>query len=219
MKASKRSRKPLGRPLMVVALLVFTIVTLAPAGAAQGELQIETRDGKVWLEADGADLRSVLQQLASAANFKLWVSASLPLQTVDIRSDGKSLEKTLQLVLDEISYAMVYDDNAAVSELYVLPAGESRSSTAALSATDDDGRQKVLLDALQSDQLPDIIKAAMLDQYGAEQEISQQSAAQMQSQAIQTLIDTIETIGAPDSATMLELRRGLERVQESQAEQ
>jgi type II secretory pathway component GspD/PulD (secretin) len=210
MSAQWRPVKRWGLRIIVSVFFSCTIALHASVSSAQQAFQIESRGDLIWLNAEDADLRQVLQHFANEREFKLWISADLPVQSVQISSEGKSTEDTLRRLLSENSYALVYDDNARISALYVLSAGESRPTNLSLSPSNDDSQQQVLLEALASPQLPDNVKAAMLNQFGANQQDLQESVLSQRSQALQQLTDKLEQIGSPDEATMQQLRRQLE---------
>lgn len=199
-----------GTRFIVATALACALAAHAPVLVAQEEFEIEIRGDLIWISADGADLQQLLQQFAIANDFKLWISGNLPQQSVSLHSEGKSIKETLRRLLSDNSYALVYDDNAAISALYVLPAGESGPTDLTIAPSEDEIRQQVLLDALESGQVPDEIKASMMDQFGADPEILQQAVMPQRTLAIERLIEKLEQIGSPSQETMQQLRRKLE---------
>ena len=199
-----------GTRSIVATAFVCALALHASVVIAQDEFEIEVKGDLIWLSADRADLRQLLQQLAIERDFKLWISGNLPQQSVSLNSEGKSTEATLRRLLSDNSYALVYGDDAAISALYVLPAGESHATNLPLSPSNGENRQQVLLNALQSGQVPDDIKAAMLDQFGANPEILQQSVISQRAVAVERLMEQLEQMGTPSPETMQQLRSKLE---------
>ena len=199
-----------GTRSIVATAFVCALALHASVVVAQGDFEIEIKGDLIWLSADRADLRQLLHQFAIESDFKLWISANLPQQSVSLNSEGKSAEATLRRLLSDNSYALVYGDDATISALYVLPTGESHTTNLPLSPSNGENRRQVLLNALQSGQVPSDIKAAMLDQFGANPKILQQSVISQRIEAVERLIEQLELVGSPSLETMQQLRLKLE---------
>ena len=191
-------------------IIACMLAVHAPTIIAQDEFQIEFKDGLVWLDADGADLHRLLRQFSIEIGFKLWMSAALEQQSVRLHSKGKTTEETLRKLLTTNSYALVHDDNGVISELYVLPPGKTQSTPLSLSSTNVEDKTQLLREALQSKLLPDDIKAAMLDQFGANKQALQQPVTFQRVQALQQVIENLQKFGSPSDATIQQLQLRLE---------
>jgi hypothetical protein len=189
-------------------VIVFSALAVS-SGIAQDKITIEWQDGLLQLRTDAVDLGQVLQALADQGGFKLWLSDNLPTQQVSVQLEMQSLEQILRRLLVDNSYALVYDDKAGVSALYVLPPGKQQLSRLSLTPEIDNEQQQVqqqiVQDALGSSLLPDNIKAAILDQFGTQNTELQQSVMAQRPRAIQELIDALEQMGSPSEATMQQL--------------
>jgi hypothetical protein len=71
-----------GLPLALVFVFLFALQA-NPASSVENVV-IESRPGELGLTAKGIDLRELLPQLAERSGFKLWLSAALPAQPVNV---------------------------------------------------------------------------------------------------------------------------------------
>lgn len=179
--------------------------------SAQGKFEISITNDLVSLDADKADLKLVLQQLSAQSGIKLWIAKSLQPQQVSLHFEKQTMEEALRRLLEDDSYALVYDDNAVVTALYVLPPGEAAlPATVKLMPQNDDNRQQLFRDALESSLVPDNIKSALMNQFGENSEALEQSVPLQRSNALETLIQTVQQFGSANSETIRLLREKLE---------
>ncbi len=183
---------------------------LATAGLAQDAFDLKLSNDRVSLEADDAELTLVLQELSSKIGFKLWISDLLQARKVSLEIEELSIEDTLRRLLKDDSYALVLDDNAMVSALYVLPPGKAQSSNLELLPSTDDIRQRVLYDLLNTDSIAENIKATMLNQISSNNNTNVQPEAMEPAQAINRVIEVLERIGSANPETFKQLRDKLE---------
>lgn len=193
-------------PLLLVASLTVTAVSLA----ADGSLDVELRDGRVSLVARAAGLREVLQTIADRAHFKLWISRELPPQQVTVEITQVPVADALDRLLAANSFALVYGADGAVSALYLVPTGESQPTRTVLDSETAIIREQVLQNALASKAVPDHLKAAMLSQHYGESEEFRQSVSAQRPQAIRRLIDSLQQLGEPSAETLQRLERTLQ---------
>lgn len=193
-------------------LIVILGATFVSEGIAEEHSTLEIHDGRVTLKAESVDLQRLLQQLAAQGGFKLWLSADLPAQALDVDIDDLSMQETLRDLLVDNSFALVNDAAGSVSALYVLPVGEdAEPMNRVLGSEPAELREQMLRNALASNSLPDNIKAAMLAQFHNNGESVLQSTAAQRPAAIEKLIETLQQLGNPNSATMRQLEQSLAR--------
>ncbi|MCP4765321.1 MAG: hypothetical protein GY875_03545 [Gammaproteobacteria bacterium] len=204
--------------ILGIVLLACAAGMQASVSYAQDQIQIETSNDRLWINTEAADLQELLQQLAVQSGFKLWVSGDFPRQSVSVHIEGETVEDTLRQLLADNSYALVFDDDAEVSALYLLPVGEHQSVNLELDAQSVDLSEQVLHDALASGQLSEDIKAAMLSQFGTDRTALQESAVQQWPQVMEKLIESLEQFGSASPETMNRLRQTLEREKSLAAE-
>jgi hypothetical protein len=199
----------------VFGSLVVSLLWLPAAGAlAQDEFNIRLENGSVWLDADNADLRQVLQQLADESGFKLWIADKLEARQVSVHIENKSVTQTLRLLLGDIAHALVRDDDANVTGLYVLPGGEAQASNELPSPGSNDTRIEAIRDALQSSPLSGLTQETLANQLGTinppATQYEGQPPALEQSEALQALTEKLKQIGAANPDELPELLKQLE---------
>jgi hypothetical protein len=179
---------------------------------------IESRPGELGLTAKGIDLRELLPQLAKRSGFKLWFSAALPAQPVNVDIEIMPLNDALRKLLADNSFAMVYGADGAVAALYLLPKGTSQPIKAEIEDEATDLHEQMLKEALASPTLPDDIKAAMLSQFYNNNATQQQAAAEARPAAIEKLIEKLQQVGAASPETIQSLQQTLARERNQQIE-
>ena len=174
---------------------------------AQDNFEITLRDGLVEMQADDADLRQLLGQLAEQAGFKLWISEKLQPQPVKAALASRPLKQTLAQLLQDYGHALVYSDDGEVSALYVLPPGDEQPAMVELTPANETHR--VIEQMLAAESIPENIKSALLQQSLNNNEAQQQSILGQRTQALTQIIEQLEKVGAASSETMLKLREKL----------
>lgn len=112
----------------LAALMVTGLLCLQPGPAfAMDAFEIEVEANRVSIDARDAPLQPLLRELASRAGFKLWMPAELSAEPISLRLENQPLEKVLGRLLADTSYALVRDDDARLSAIFVLPRGQSQS--------------------------------------------------------------------------------------------
>lgn len=203
----------MGKRVVIFGIALFACAALMQTsiGHAQDQLQIETNNGRLRIDTEAADLQEILQQLAAEGDFKLWISGGFPHQSVKVHIEDATLEDSLRQLLVGNNYALVFDDNAEVSALYLLSPGEHRPVNVELAGATVNFREQVLQNALASQHLPDNVKAAMMSQFSTDRSALQQSAIQLRPQVIEKLIENLEQFGSASPETINRLRQSLER--------
>jgi len=196
--------------LMATCIFGCMLLVQSNSSIAQDSFKISLSGDLVSVAAKNADLRQILQQLSIQSGFKLSISDSLQVQPVSVHFEKLSMQQALRRLLVNGSYAAVYDDNAVVTALYVLPPSEMQTNVD-LMPNSGDIRQQAMRDALESNLIPDNIKSALLDQFGTENnKILQQSVTLQRSQAIDRVIELLEQMGSENPETMQQFRKILE---------
>jgi len=204
-------------------IFAASILLLCPGFVpAQDTAAIDLRidDRRLWLQSTGADLRIVLEKLAKEASFKLWISNGLEPLSIDVEFENLPLRVALQRLLHDVSHAVVYaDDGVTIKSIFVLSRGEAPPAVIEVRPAIEQDFSSTLQKALQSEDIPDNIKAALLSQNA---QISGRSEDQLRTQGLQYLariIDQIEANGSTDTETVRKLREALERRQSQQIDE
>jgi hypothetical protein len=151
----------LSRLFAALSTLLFLVCALQVGVVrAQQELSIEFDDRMVSVNSEQVDQRRLLQELSQRVGFKLWMAESIEPRPVSLHIDRLPVEETLRRILADSSYALVFDDNGSLSALYVLPPGAEQPSSLMVGPEGGNLQQQAARDALQSELLPDNIKAA-----------------------------------------------------------
>jgi type II secretory pathway component GspD/PulD (secretin) len=177
---------------------------------AQNSFDLNFSKDLISLNAENAELRLVLQELSTQIGFKLWISDDLEARQVSLQIEKLSIGETLRRLLADNSHALVYDDNATVIALYVLPPGEAQSESVELGSGIDDTRLQLLQNALISSSVRDDIKAAMLNQFNGIQDTDIQPLVVRPAQTTYRIIEVLEKIGSANPETLEQLRNNLE---------
>lgn len=129
----------------LAALVVTVLLHLQPLAAfAADAFEIEVDANRVSIDARAAPLQPLLRELASKADFKLWMPAELGAEPVSLTLENQPLEKVLSRLLADTSYALVRGDDARLSAIFVLPRGESQSPLAATLTGNGSGLPQLL---------------------------------------------------------------------------
>lgn len=205
-KMSTKIYRILGNALTGLVLLAGT----AQACAAAPALDIRLEGNRVTLDVSDADLRMVLEDLASQGGFRYWISPKLESPPVNLQVQNDALETVLRRLLDDTSYALVMDKSSGqdrVSAVYVLPRGEAATSY----STQEPVPQSVetLQQALAAQSIPDNIRSAILDQAMATWPTSQESIEAQLQQGRTQLLEMIEIHGLANPETLQRLRESL----------
>ena len=180
------------------SLVISLLWLLATSALAQDNFNMRLENGSVWLDADNADLQPVLQQLADESGFKLWISGKLEARLVSAHIENKSVTQTLRLLLGDIAHALVRDDDAMVTGLYVLPGGEAQASSELPSSGSNDYRIEAMQNSLQSSPLSGITQETLANQLGTLNLPVTQHEGQLplmeQSEALQALTEKLKQL-------------------------
>lgn len=96
-----------------------------PADTRPENFELKLKDNKVYLKADGANLKEVLTRLAQKAGFELSMSSSSTIISTLI--EGLSPEDTIHRIMNiiqERNYNIYYDERAGIKKLEVLSSAE-----------------------------------------------------------------------------------------------
>ncbi len=181
---------------IVVGLLICIQTVVC---SAQDNINIKMKNGLVSLNINNAHIKQVLQEFTRQSEIKLWISEDMEPKQLTLHLKNQKIENVLSKLLQDTSYALVFDDNKIVTGLYVLPTGKIQPAQVKLNPKNKINRQQVLNDALDSKSLPDNIKMAILNQFGTGNEVRQQAVKGQREQAIETLIKQLQLM-APDSS-------------------
>ena len=180
------------------SLVISLLWLLATSALAQDNFNMRLENGSVWLDADNADLQPVLQQLADESGFKLWISGKLEARLVSAHIENKSVTQTLRLLLGDIAHALVRDDDAMVTGLYVLPGGKAQASSELPSSGSNDYRIEAMQNSLQSSPLSGITQETLANQLGTLNLPVTQHEGQLplmeQSEALQALTEKLKQL-------------------------
>lgn len=198
-------------PIGILTCLLVSLVATQNLRAADS-IDITLSGELVSANLDQVDLRQVLQQLTEQGDIKLWISDILQSQTVSARFENQPLDIALRRLLRDLSHALVYDDNrTTVTAIYVLPPGEAPPAAVELRPKGSFDSAQVLQDVLQSGDIPDSIKAALLSQSNANNEENRNDLARQRAEILSRIVDKIEQIGSPSPETMRQLRTMIEQ--------
>ena len=220
------------RPVTLV--LLFACLVCGPQnllGARFDQsVQVEIRGGLVSIEAREVDFRDLMQEIAARGGVKVWIAEGLPPRSVSVSFDSVPLEQVLHELLADTSHALVFDrveGESRISQVYVLPPGESMPATVFLEPPDSDAdiadlsglasmptnRTEFLNVVLRSDRLPDNVKAAILSRSGEADRALPASAMPSRGQVLTRLIELLDKQGNASENTMQLLRNALEQEQ------
>ena len=198
-------------------------------------LDIQVSDQQVTLKAENVELRQILEELTDKADITLWISDKLQARNITASFEKEPLRAVLNRLLQDTSYVLVQgEDSNSVAALYVLPSGDEQTvmvdlkpdividTTQAMQNFVPNilvDIEQVMQDALQSDTVPEEIKAALLNQRNANQEALAQQLEVQRLEVMTRLIDTFEANGLVDAETLQGLRETLEQTPGQTAEQ
>ncbi len=96
-----------------------------PVDTRSENFEVKFEDNKVYLKADGANLREVLTRLAQEAGFELSMSSSST--KISTLIEGLSPEDTIHRIMNiiqERNYNIYYDERGGIKKLEVLSSAE-----------------------------------------------------------------------------------------------
>ena len=130
---------------MFAATALATLLAGLPCDAAASKpvVRVDARGGNIGVEARGATLAQVLQEVANQADFELVMDDAIARPPVDVTVSPAPVEYVVREILHGRNYALVYDaDRRSLSQVIVLdpstpgkptPVGPKARSTAAKS--------------------------------------------------------------------------------------
>ncbi|MFN3740277.1 MAG: hypothetical protein ACK4TF_06335 [Thermodesulfovibrionales bacterium] len=101
-----------------------------PGDTRPENFELRFEDNKVYLKADGANLKEVLTRLAQKAGFDISMSSS-PTK-ISTLIEGLSLEDTIHRIMNivqERNYNIYYDEKGGINKLEVLSSAETPPAT------------------------------------------------------------------------------------------
>ncbi len=173
----------------------------------QSDIDIRLTKNLVSVNIVNAGMRNVLEKLSTLSGIKLWISDDVQPEQITAHFESQPMEEALRQLLSSCSYALICDDNASVTSLSVLPPGEAAPTNVKLIPGDNNIVSQVLIAALESNSVPDSVKAALLNQSSAE---LQQTIMAQRTQAIYKLFEHIKEVGSADPMTAHQLLEKLE---------
>lgn len=142
---------------VVMATVIGCMLWIQMTGAfAQSRVEIDVSHDLVTIDVDQVDLRLVLKELALQGDFKLWMPQNLPALQTSLRIEKQPLKIALRKLLADSNYALVLDDNDAVSAIYVLPKGDGQP-VGPLTLDLGGINRQLIMDATQSEVLADTL--------------------------------------------------------------
>lgn len=208
MNANGREIRRQARPVLGALVFACTILVSVSARAVQPpeDLDVKVENQVVTLEAGNVDVRRVLERLADAADIRIWISDRVETEAIDISVENLPLELALKRLLQDLSYAIVYDeDNDSITSLYVLPPGAEGPARIEHRNLARDDPRRALNEALLSNEIPDDVKAAMLSQNYLQTKDRLQFIESQRLDILTRLIENIErnATANPESIQML----------------
>ena len=122
---------------------------------------------------------------------KLWLSAALPSQPINLDIALTPLENVLRKLLTDNSFALVYGADGMVSTVYVLPKGDQLPLCQTIDAKPADLGEQILQDALALNLLTDHMKATMLKEFHDDEEALQHAVTVQRPAALEKLIESL----------------------------
>ncbi len=101
-----------------------------PVDTRPANLELKFEDNKVYLKADGANLKEVLTRLAQEAGFEISMTSSSTIISTLI--EGLSPEDTIHRIMNliqERNYNIYYDEKGGIKKLEVLSSAEAPPAT------------------------------------------------------------------------------------------
>lgn len=179
--------------LFSACLLACLLVPGATSVSAANKYALSLSEGLVSLDADGAGLKPLLQDLSQQSGFKLWMADNLPPRQISARFERQPLEQVLRRLLKNGSYALVLDDQSSISAIYILPPGEEQSEPPGIVLHNDSAEQIILQQFLESSSIAESIKQSLFEQFSVNQPVPGPEPAQALP-AMNSIIQALEQI-------------------------
>jgi hypothetical protein len=125
----ERAQSPAKTPLLFrAALPVLTVLLVllgsatVRAGTQPAVLRVESNTtGEIGLEAHGVTIEEALRAIADEAGFEVVIESGIARPQVNMSVSSAPVEYVLRQILRGRNYSLVYDDDAFLSQVIVLP--------------------------------------------------------------------------------------------------